>query len=286
MNDGQEMMESGQPLPPPQLPDAFAPGAVPPPLPPEYGVIPPTMPLPGAASASNPTPVSHRRPKRRLVFSVGIALAMAGLIAGGIAVAAAQSGAPSTTNTPSATTSTTHPAATRTKRVAVVYTVTAVNGAAIAATESDNGAAVTINTSAQTAIVRAGQPARLSDITVGTKLHVKGHKKAGAITAKRVEIVLPMVEGKVTGVMGDTITVNTRGGSATVTVSGSTVILDAQTRQTITLGGVQPGEKIHAEGNLTSDGSLDALYILVGSKSGTGGPPAPAGPTPTGTVHE
>ena len=57
---------------------------------------------------------------------------MAGLIAGGIAVAAAQSGAPSTTNTPSATTSTTHPAATRTKRVAVVYTVTAVNGGSIA----------------------------------------------------------------------------------------------------------------------------------------------------------
>lgn len=285
MNDGQEMMESGQPLPPPQLPDAFAQGSVPPPLPPEYGVIPPTMPLPGAASASNPTPVSHRRRPRRTVFvALGIALAMVALVAGGIVFAAQSSPPAASSAAPSTGATSTLPKGS--KRTEVVYTVTAVNGGSIAATESDNGAAVTITTSAQTAVVRGGRPASLSDITAGTKLHVKGHKKAGTITAKRIEIVLPAVEGKVTGIAGNTITVRSKTGSVTVTVSDTTLIVDAQTRQTITLGSIQPGEKIRAEGNQNSGGSLDALYILVGAKSGNSGPPPLAGPTPTGTVTE
>ena len=279
MDDENRFMESGQPLPPPQLPDAFSSRTVPPPLPPEYLAEPPAVQIPNTSQARSPR-LTHKR--RKLFMATGVALALVALVAGGIAFAASQSSTSSSANTASANTMT--GASNGAKHTPVIYTVTAINGGAITATESGTGATVTIATSAQTAIVRAGQPASLSDITVGTKLRVKGHKKAGSITAKKIEIVLPSVEGKVTGVTASAITVQTRHGTVTVDVSGATVIVDAQTRQPVALSAIQTGEKIHAEGTQNGDGSLTALYILVGAKGDKGGSPAPTSPTSTASA--
>lgn len=279
MNDDQRAPSGDEPLFPPSgdeplfpadTPNAFAPDAAPPPPPPAF-TAPPMGYQAGGQGGRGP----RRRAGRRIVIASGVAVALLVLVAGGIALAASQSSTPpSTTNTTPANTTQSAPATG--KRAAVIYTVTAINGGAITATASDTSATVTIATSAQTAIVRAGQPASLSDITTGAKLRVEGHKKAGNITAKKIEIVMPSVEGKVTGVGAASITVKSRQGAVTVNVSGATVIVDAQTRQTVPLSAIQPGEKIHAEGTLNSDGSLTALYILVGAK-------ASGGATPTAT---
>lgn len=286
MNDDQRTPSGDEPLFPPSgdepqlsanTPSAYTPDAAPPPPPPAF-----------AAPAYTTSPMGHqasgqggRGPRRwagrRIVITSGVAVALLALVAGGIALAASQPSTPSSsTHTTPANTTQSAPATG--KRAAIVYTVTAINGGAITATASDTSATVTIATSAQTAIVRAGQPASLSDITTGAKLRVEGHKKAGNITAKKIEIVMPSVDGKVTGVGAATITVKSRQGAVTVNVSGATVIVDAQTRQTVALSAIQPGEKIHAEGTLNSDGSLTALYIMVGAKATGGATPAATAP--------
>lgn len=290
MNDDRNTPSNNDPLFPPSgddplfaadTPSAFAPDAAPPPPPPltyasSVYATPPAMGQP----ASNPggsAPRRRRRSGRKVLIASGVAVALLALVAGGIALAASQATTPSSTAKTTPATTTQNAPATG-KRAAVIYTVTAINGGAITATASDTSATVTIATSAQTAIVRAGQPANLSDIAAGAKLRVEGHKKAGNITAKKIEIIMPSVEGKVTAIGSATITVKSRQGAVTVNVSGATVIVDARTRQTVALSAIQPGEKVHAEGALNSDGSLSALYILVGTKTSAGAPPAATAP--------
>ena len=83
-------------------------------------------------------------------MSLGLASAMVGLDAGGIVFAAAQYPTPSASTTPASNTGSGATAVG--KRAAITYTVSAVSGAAIMATESDTGARVTFNTSALTAL--------------------------------------------------------------------------------------------------------------------------------------
>jgi hypothetical protein len=173
------------------------------------------------------------------------------------------------------------------------FTVTQVSGGTIAATKAD-GTAVTITVTSGTAILRAGQPATLADITPGTKLRVAGKGEgSGTITASKIEIVLPEVAGPITAISGSSLTIQAKQGTRVIQMTDSTRLYAAQTNAPLSASALQVGVMIHATGILNSDGSLSALTLVVGQAgtngsasdtgNGTGGidgPPPPVATAP------
>ncbi len=184
--------------------------------------------------------------------------------------------------------------------------VTAVNGDTITAT----GRAITetVQVSSTTVYTEAGSTASLSDVTVGSRIQARGTSSGtNSINATAIIIQLPTVNGVVTAVNGDSLTVTRmgpRGGrgprgaaattpgttgttTATAPTTTTTVLMTSST--TYALGGrpaststatsaslssITVGTRINAEGTLGSDGVLTARRIQI----------APARPAATGTA--
>ncbi len=263
----------------------------------DFAVDPPTTPLPHANPTLTPPPSSYPAPpygapmlasgagasgpqgpgggaggptrprgrgwrSRTLIGVVALVAILA--LGGGAALAgvALAHGAPTTHGAATSTvTTTTTPAP---AHQAPVYTVTSVSANTIAATNA-NGSPVAITISAQTVYIRADQPASLSDITTGTKIRVLGHQKAdGSIVARRIMIVVPTTRGKVTAINGNTITLQTKHGTVTITITSSTKFGKGQT-----LGVIHVGDVIVVAGVKNSDGTYTALAILDRTAAGT-----------------
>lgn len=214
--------------------------------------------------------------RRGVVIAIG-ALVLLLLVGGGIVLAMAHPAATAPGAAPVAAASATQPPA-KAHQAAVIYTVTTITGMTLTATQPQGGT-VTITLTAKTAFVRAGQPATLANIAVGTKVRVAGKQGAdGGIEAKKVEILLPTISGTVTTVSGNTITVKDHTAAHAVLVGTTTTFENAQTHTPAALGDIQPGMEIRAEGTLNADGSMSALRIMIGvaKKGDTGtGTPAP-----------
>lgn len=96
----------------------------------------------------------------------------------------------------------------------------------------------------------------------------------------------PTTIGKVTAVSGDTITIQSRGGtSRTVTFASTTTF--RTTTGTLTSNAVKVGDFIAVKGTTNSDGSVSATTIMISpnppgpmGQGGSGGPPrGQGGPT-------
>lgn len=241
-----------------------------PPLP-AYGAAPYTPPTGaygapplaggGSGGSQRPTgpyaaPTPSRRPGWRRWALIGGVIAVGLIILGGAAWLAAVASAHGTTTASATTTAaTTTPVTGNTQYP--IYTVGSVSATTINATDA-KGATVVITITTKTAFVRAGQSASLSDITTGTRIQVRGHYTSDtAVTARRISILLPVVNGKVTAINGNSITLKTRKGTVTVTVSATTTFGKGQTFSDIHVGDI-----VVAEGTPNSDGSFTAFAML------------------------
>lgn len=142
-------------------------------------------------------------------------------------------------------------------------TVSNVSGTTVVAKDKD-GANVTIHTSASTTIQRAGVSIKLSDLTAGTPIEVRGARNSdGTVSASEIDVVLPVYAGTVTKISGNTITVQSpRDNTAqTIVVSSSTQYTRAGS--SASLSDVQVGSTIAAEGTVSSDKSLAAERVEI-----------------------
>jgi len=142
--------------------------------------------------------------------------------------------------------------------------VTAVNGSTLTVTGFD-GVSHTITVNGQTRYERAGQPATLADVKVGTAIVAEGTENPdGSLSAVAVMIQVPHVIGRVTSVNGATITVSSPDGTVyTVTTSGSTVYA-APGGTSVSASSVQIGTFIVAQGTFGANRhTLSALRIIV-----------------------
>jgi hypothetical protein len=154
--------------------------------------------------------------------------------------------------------------------------VTAVSGNTLTVTGFD-GASHTITVNTGTRYQKAGQSAALSDISPGSSIVAEGTTNSdGSLTALRVTIQLPHLDGKVTAVNGTSYTVTGRSGqSYTIVATASTTYVNAG-GSSASASAVKTGTYIMAEGTLSSDGkTLTAQRISIapsGAGRGPGGP--------------
>jgi hypothetical protein len=139
---------------------------------------------------------------------------------------------------------------------------------------------VTVNTSSSTTYEEAGQPASASDVQVGTVISVTGTLSSDhdQIDATTIQVVLPSVAGRVTGVSGTTITIKSFDGTAeTLTTDSSTVF--RKSSGTTTIAAVAKGDFVEAFGTPGTGSSFAALTVYIGSDAsfGPGGSGAPGG---------
>ena len=143
-------------------------------------------------------------------------------------------------------------------------TVTKVDTAANTITATGRGGQpVTITVSATTTYSRAGAAIGLGDIHPTDRIAVQGTRTAaGAITATKIEIVLPRVAGVVTAASNGTLTVaGFNGAPQTVDINAQTTYERAG--KTIDASAVATGASIVAQGTQNADGSLTALQISI-----------------------
>lgn len=139
--------------------------------------------------------------------------------------------------------------------------VTGVTGTNISV-QTKAGTSVVVVTDASTVFTKEKQPASYSDINVGDKVEAKGtNNPDGTFAATSVQIKLPKIEGQVTGVTGNDITVQTKDGTKTVRTSGSTTF--TQKKQPASLGEVTVGARVKAKGVLNPDSSLSASTVDI-----------------------
>ncbi|HEY8742329.1 MAG TPA: DUF5666 domain-containing protein [Chloroflexota bacterium] len=158
---------------------------------------------------------------------------------------------------------------------AVDGAVTAVNGSTITVQARGPNAGtktITVNGSTTYTLGGPGSPATgsLSNVQVGGHIHAEGTlNSSGMLLASAVHINLPAVDGAVTAVSANSITVQARGpqasGTRSVMVSSSTVYLLGGPASSTkgSLADVKSGVHIHAEGTLNANGSLNAATVRI-----------------------
>jgi len=168
------------------------------------------------------------------------------------------------------------------------------------ATATTPATATTVIVTGNTTYTRAGQTASLSGISTGTTIDAEGTLNSdGSLTARRVTIALPRVDGQVTAKGNGSFSVTTPAGTKTVGVTSTTVYTAGPALASASSGApsfnsVTVGARVHAEGTLNSDGSLTALLIRIGGpgrqgsrgpKDGSAGATAPStSSSPTATT--
>jgi hypothetical protein len=141
--------------------------------------------------------------------------------------------------------------------------VASISGSTISLTSGNKGAQVTVTTTSATKYYIAGQQVAASQLQQNDQIDVAGpgSEKSG-VTAAAIFIQEPKVSGKVTGITGSTITIQTKNGATwTVTVSSETKYLQAG--QPAQLSDIQKGSMIEASGPQSGDNALTALIIHI-----------------------
>jgi hypothetical protein len=164
-------------------------------------------------------------------------------------------------------------------------TISAIDASSLTITRADNST-VKVNLSSTTVYKDLDKTVTQADFKTGMKVEVKGTANTdGTVNAEIVSVHYDHLGGTITAINGNNITVQLdgrgpRGGKGTpnttspatttptttvtktITVSSSTVFTEAG--QTVQLSSLAVGEKIHAAGNLSSDGTtLTALQVKV-----------------------
>lgn len=147
----------------------------------------------------------------------------------------------------------------------VLGKVVSINGSQLTVSQQD-GLNVTVNTSTSTTYDEAGRSVPASDVQVGTVVSATGALSSDhdQIDATTIEIVLPSVAGRVTGVSGTTITITTFDGTVeTVTTDPSTVFRNRS--GTTTIASVAKGDLVEASGTPGVGSTFAAAIVSVGS---------------------
>ncbi len=155
-------------------------------------------------------------------------------------------------------------------------TVMSLNGTSSFSLATRNGRTVTVNVSASTKYLMAGQAAALSAITQGMAVVVHGTVATdGSVTATDVRIAVPAIVGKVTASNGGTLTVQGRFGTTyTVTTVSTTTYAQvtraaagSQTKRSTltptTATAVTVGSRIVAQGTLSTDGKTMTAQRII-----------------------
>ncbi len=144
----------------------------------------------------------------------------------------------------------------------VMLRVTSVSGTDISATTWDNRP-VTVTVSGSTQYHQDDMNASLSDVHAGSMIYVRGSLVGhDTIAATHVAIILPRVGGVVMAVNGTRLTVTGFDGSS------NTIVVSPQTHyeragHPATAADVKVGTAIVAEGTRNSDGSLNAVAVMI-----------------------
>ena len=152
--------------------------------------------------------------------------------------------------------------------------VTAVDGGSITL-RTPNDETLVISTTDETTVrlMETQQEGTLNDIAVGDQVHVHGRPADDGTIEARAIIIEPAGEragGRVMGVDGSTITVETRDSTTTTILTNDSTVF-RQGADAVTLAEVTEGVGITAFGTSEDDGSLTASLVLLR-------PPRPEGP--------
>lgn len=140
-------------------------------------------------------------------------------------------------------------------------TITAISGSKLSL-KTDNGWTRTIDATGAT-ITKDGSTVALSALAVGDKIRFSETRNSdGTYAINAIAVIQPSVEGTVSSVAGDTVTLTLRDGSSqkVVLTAGTTYQLG---RQSATRGAIVTGAEILARGTLASDGTLTASSVEV-----------------------
>jgi large repetitive protein len=148
--------------------------------------------------------------------------------------------------------------------------VDAVNGSTITLVDAQ-GFWRTVDTTGSTLYLKSGQNTQASAVNVGSDVTAIGTIDSDHtdLDASRINVILPTVGGKVTGVSGPAITISSFSGtSQVINTQSSTVFTSGKSAGS--LGDVKVGDFISATGTKGSDGSVEAVKVEIGG-SGAGG---------------
>jgi hypothetical protein len=139
-------------------------------------------------------------------------------------------------------------------------TVTAISGNQISL-ETEDGWTRTISVNGDTEYTKSGDEIALADLAVGDRIGFRQTlEDDGTWTIDAIAVIPPHVGGEVTAIDGSTITVEGRDGTtSTITVNDETTY--QVSGDDATLGDVEVGMVLIAEGTENADGSLTATEV-------------------------
>jgi hypothetical protein len=144
-----------------------------------------------------------------------------------------------------------------------VYIVTGTTTSTIQAVSPDNHPLL-INVAPGTTFQREGLPAALKDITIGTRVNVRGKfTPDGSINAGRISILDPGLSGIVKSLGTSSLRLKVKAHILAVVLTSTTKIVDSRTRSPVKLSAIQPGQRIQIYGTLNAVGKLDAIIVVV-----------------------
>jgi hypothetical protein len=191
-----------------------------------------------------------------------LALALGMIIGGGVVGVSAMTGLIPAfrVNTPPANNATVN---TPPPLSSITYVVLQIKGDSLSAVDPDNHAVV-VHTTATTTYQREGLSASYKDIGVGTRMTIRGKiANDNSIYADRIAILDPALTGTISGLKGNTLSVDSRGQTTLAKISAGTTILDTKTRHTLKQSDLLAGRSVQVYGAMDITGTFDAFLILV-----------------------
>jgi hypothetical protein len=227
-------------------------------------------------------PSGNGRPGQSLPVRIGIVVGSALLVVLGVAVAMGASPAPSTPAAPGATSVPGTPGDNLGDHAFGMrggdfggagfhdITITSISGSNLSLATAD-GWTRAIAVTSTTTITKGGATITVADLAVGDQIAFSQAKQTdGTYTVTAIRVILPSIDGQVTAINGNTLTVTQRDGTAaTIHVDAGTTY-QVQGVTSATLADIKVGAYIDAEGTLRTDGSLDASVVSSGFRGGRG----------------
>ncbi len=149
-------------------------------------------------------------------------------------------------------------------------TIASISGSNLSLKTAD-GWTRTITPTSTTTITKAGATITVSDLEVGDQIAFSQTRQTdGTYTIDAIRVILPSVGGQVSAVGSNTITVTQRDGTtATIHVDSATTYRVGGVT-TAKLSDIKVGDFVMAQGELRTDGSLDASTVASGFRGGPG----------------
>jgi hypothetical protein len=149
-------------------------------------------------------------------------------------------------------------------------TVTAISGTQLTVKNAKGTSETFVRTDATVVARGRNAKAAWSEIEVNSHVRVRFEQRDGKLYAKRVHIGPARLAGKVTGVSGNVITIQTRDGKAVrVTVTGATRYFELtgkKQRQAGSLSAIHAGFRLATAGSYDSSHNFDAATVAYRGK--------------------